>query len=392
MSKYLRSYTSDGVDYHYVIKGRGRGAFRVRLTAEPGSPLYWRQYSEALAQAESHVMTRVYQRAGRAVAGTIGELLENYFASADFKSLKPISQRVFRLHLADFEQTYGLQVRKAVTPNVLRRLLASKSDTPAAAANLRKRLRSVYRAAEDAGLIDPRENPTLGVRAPRYRPGGLRAWSEDDVSRFVAKHPPGTTAHTALVLALETGQRRADLARLGPSHLMVEARTGVVGHAVLQQKGGNEAFVPLTEALAAVLMAGASPGSAYLATQYGRPFTAAGLGNAFAAWAREAGVTAPLHGLRKLALTRLLDRGATTAEAMAISGHKSIAEFERYVGTRNHRALAVQAMQGRVSSFTNYTASRTKPDHVETQYSSRFFNVVMGGMASPTGFEPVSPP
>lgn len=213
-----------------------------------------------------------------------------------------------------------------------------------------------------------------------------------DHSRFINFHPPGTVAHIAVVLALETAQRRGDLVRLGPKLLMREPLTGVLGHAVVQQKGGNEAFVPLSEALAAVLMAHASPGSTYLTTQYGRPFTAAGLGNMIRDAARAAGVTAPLHGLRKLALTRLIDKGATTAQAMAVSGHKSVTEFERYIGTRNHRGLAVQAMAGRVSSFMNYTGARNSGDRVETQWAQRFAEVAAPAMASPTGFEPVLPP
>ena len=50
-------------------------------------------------------------------------------------------------------------------------------ETPSVAFNLSKWLVAVYRAAEDCGLIDGRDNPLTGIRAARYRARGLPAWS-----------------------------------------------------------------------------------------------------------------------------------------------------------------------------------------------------------------------
>ena len=65
-----------------------------------------------------------------------------------------------------------------------------------------------------------------------------------------------------------------------------------------------------------------------------------------------AGVTAALHGLRKLAITRLLDWGAAPqmVMVMVISSHTSFQELQKYVGTRDRRALAID---GASNSYNN---------------------------------------
>jgi integrase len=44
----------------------------------------------------------------------------------------------------------------------------------------------------------------------------LRAWPEQDVARYEARHPIGTKARLAFDLLLYTGVRRSDVVRLGP--------------------------------------------------------------------------------------------------------------------------------------------------------------------------------
>jgi enterobacteria phage integrase len=50
------------------------------------------------------------------------------------------------------------------------------------------------------------------------------------------------------------------------------------------------------------------------------------------------------HGLRKAAGRRLAEAGCTTKQIMAILGHKSIAEAERYTREANQIRLATAAM------------------------------------------------
>ena len=398
-AKYLRPFYADGLPYAYVVKGKGRGAFRRKLTAPIGSPEFWTQYAAALSEAEGHLKPRRERvRTTLPDQGTVAELLANYYASDEYRALGADSQRVYRLHLSQFEDDHGHRPRAAITSKIIKQIIAAKAATPAAAANLRKRLRAVYRAAEYSELIEPRDNPTLGVAAPKYRKGEHAAWTEAEILQFVARWPLGTKPYTALVLALETVQRRGDLHRLGQRDLVRDPASNVIGHYLKQQKGGENAstvFVPLTEpliaALAAAHAAGLS-GETYLLTQHGKPYSRNGLGNAFHDWAVEAGVEKTLHGLRKTGCVRLVMAGATTAQGKSISGHKSTREWEGYIGSVDNRALSVQAMSLKVSSFTNYEVSRNDGVTPIMTTGQRFKGVLNSAVVSPAGFEPASPP
>jgi integrase len=46
------------------------------------------------------------------------------------------------------------------------------------------------------------------------------------------------------------------------------------------------------------------------------------------------------HGLRKAALRRLAEHGSTTKEIAAVSGHRSLAEIERYTARADQAGLA----------------------------------------------------
>ena len=50
------------------------------------------------------------------------------------------------------------------------------------------------------------------------------------------------------------------------------------------------------------------------------------------------------HGLRKAALRRLAEHGATSKEMQAISGHRTLAEIERYTRQADQRRLASAAI------------------------------------------------
>jgi site-specific recombinase XerD len=117
---------------------------------------------------------------------------------------------------------------------------------------------------------------------------------------------------------------------------------------VLQEKTGTPLTIPihakLAEALAEANIRGDAP--AFLLTHQGKPFTAAGFGNNFSECADRAGIKeqASAHGLRKAAATRLADAGCSPHEVMAITGHVSLSEVQRYTKAAQQERLAEQAM------------------------------------------------
>jgi integrase len=72
-----------------------------------------------------------------------------------------------------------------------------------------------------------------------------------------------------------------------------------------------------------------------------------GFGNMVSTAIRDAGLPRRCkpHGLRKAAARRLAEAGCSASEIMAITGHKTLAEVERYTRAAEHERLARQAIQ-----------------------------------------------
>jgi integrase len=59
------------------------------------------------------------------------------------------------------------------------------------------------------------DDPTVGIRKLRTGSSGYRTWTEAEIQKYYDKHPTGSRARLALDLMLYTGQRRADIVRMG---------------------------------------------------------------------------------------------------------------------------------------------------------------------------------
>ena len=66
-------------------------------------------------------------------------------------------------------------------------------------------------------------------------------------------------------------------------------------------------------------------------------------------WATEAGLPARcrMHGLKKGGMRRLAEHGNTTHELMAISGHRTLSEVQRYTDDADRTRLATSGMAKR---------------------------------------------
>ena len=157
-----------------------------------------------------------------------------------------------------------------------------------------------------------------------------------------------------MMILLYTACRREDVVRLGPQHV----RGGRLRYRQAKNEHRNpvDLDIPVHPDLEAVIEATASGHLTFLTTEYRRPFSPAGFGNRFRDWCNEAGLPhCSAHGLRKAAAARLAERGATAHEIMAITGHRSLEEVERYTRAARQGGLADAAMR----KFK----SRTKKSH-----------------------------
>jgi integrase len=106
-----------------------------------------------------------------------------------------------------------------------------------------------------------------------------------------------------------TGARRSDVVRLGPQHV----RDGSIKFQ--QRKTGVTVELPIASTLQETIAATAHVGAtAFLVTEYGKPFTAAGFGNWFRDRCNETGLPqCSAHGVRKASAARAAENGATSA-------------------------------------------------------------------------------
>jgi integrase len=219
----------------------------------------------------------------------------------------------------------------------VREIIGDMAVTPQAANNLLKVLRVLLKYAVEIKMIA--SNPAIGVKRYETRGEGYHTWSEDEVAQFESVYPVGTRERLAFALAIYTGQRVSDVVRMGWQHVK-DNRI-----AVRQQKTDEPLMLPMHPKLIEALAAVPRSNLTFLMTEHGAPFTAASLSNWFGKRCRAAGlVDCTAHGLRKTTATRLANAGFTPDQIKAITGHKSLAEVERYIRAADQIRLAAQAL------------------------------------------------
>src|SRR5690606_11705195 len=103
--------------------------------------------------------------------------------------------------------------------------------------------------------------------------------------------------------------------------------------------------MPMLPEVQAVIDATPTGDLAFLVNEYGQPFSIAGFGNKMRQWCDEAGLShCSAHGLRKARAAGLASLGAGPHEIMAVTGHQTLAEVERYTKAYDRKRLAKIAM------------------------------------------------
>jgi integrase len=314
---------------------RRAGFKKIPLPGLPWSPPFMAAYQEAAEGAP-----RVEIGVSRIRPGTVGAAVAGYFGSAVFvTSLAESTRRTRRRILERFRAEHGDKGIATLGRVHVERMVNAKAGTPGEALNFLVALRALMRYAITAGLRA--NDPTLGVRAPKYRSSGFYTWTEEDIAAFEAKHPKATQARLALSLLLYTAQRRADVVTLGRQHL----RDGLIH--VRQSKTGTALAIPMHPDLRAVLEATPAENMTFLVTREGKPFHPDAFSHWFKRQCRRAGLPAraSAHGLRKAACRRLAEIGCSASVIAAISGHSTLREVSRYTAAADQVRLARQGIE-----------------------------------------------
>lgn len=317
---------------HYFRKP---GCRRVPLPA-PTDPAFMDAYRQAVEEKRTAGENRYKP-------GSVWSLIAAYYQASEFTDLKPQTQKVYRNVLDNFRKEYGDLPANRLDAENIRRILDKKAKTPGAARNLLKRLRGLYAFAVDRDHV--KVDPTVGVKLKARKTDGFRAWTDEDIAKFLAHWPAGSRARLALYLLLYTGQRRSDVVVMGHQHRRVTP-DGKPAIWVKQKKTGVELLIPLHGTLKSALDALPTTNLTFLMTAYDKPMSEAGFSQWFVESAQAAGLPARSgpHGLRKAASRRLAEAGCSALEIASITGHGSLKEVERYTKSARQALLARAAM------------------------------------------------
>jgi integrase len=329
----LPEHCSWNTDRHGKRRVRFRkGGFSTYLTGTPWSDDFMRQYATALDGLKAQTANIGVERTK---PGTINALIVSYYTLV-FPTLEPSTQRMRRSILERFRRDHGDKPVARLEPTHIGAIIAAKRATPTAANNFRKVLHHLLDHAIALGLIG--NNPARLVKRFKIKGEGFHTWSDDEVARYVERHPAGTKAHLALTLMLYTGQRRSDIIRLGWQHVRGDKIV------LRQQKTDTPLLLPIAPELVAALADVPRKNLMFLLTSFGAPFSFNGFGNWFRTRCNEAGLPqCSAHGLRKLAATRMGNAGCTDLELMAVFGWRSTSEVRRYTRAADQAGLAERA-------------------------------------------------
>ena len=327
----------EDTDRHGNVRlyARPPGGKKTRLRDPVGSPAFMAAYHAALAAGDKPGRKRT-------VPGSFRALCDAYFGSPTFRALDVSTRNWRRRALERVAIEHGDKPAALLEPKHVRELRDDLAETPGAANSRLKAMQALYRFGLQAGVVQ--RDPTKDVERIRYKVAGHHSWTIAEVAAYEARWPIGTRQRLALALLLYTAGRREDVVRIGPAQL----RGGRLRftQAKNEDRAPVEMDIPVHDDLAAAIAATVTGTKTFLVTSFGKPFTAPGFGNAFRDWCNAAGLPhCSAHGLRKATATRLAERGASAHMIQAITGHKSLAEVERYTAAARGALLADQAMK-----------------------------------------------
>jgi integrase len=269
--------------------------------------------------------------------GTIGALIASYMRSSAYLGLRQTTKVGYASRLDALRTKHGHRTVAGLTrQRIVSGILQPYAARPGAGLAILKMLRVLIRHAIDIGWLD--HDPSLGIKRPKIQE--IRSWTDDEILGFEQHWAVGTKERLAFALMLYTGQRRSDV------HRMTWADVSERTIRVVQQKTGRKLTIPLHRELLTVLAGARREYVMIINTDYGKPFTVDG----FSQWLRSAITDAGLpldcqpHGLRKTAGRRLAEAGCSAHEIMAVLGHKTLAEAERYTREADQMRLATEAM------------------------------------------------
>ena len=331
-------------DRHGKLRWRYRSkGFTANLGTEYASDEFKRRYSLAVKGERITPQGETVQRVSQAPKGSLANVVESWFKSAHFKSLGDSTKANYRRLANKLKEEHGHRPIKGLDRATVRKLMAAKAETPAAANSLLRILRFVLdHAMDDLELIET--NPARSVKNLKLNnPDGFHTWTEEEIDKFYEFWKLGTVADLAMTLMLYTGASRGDAVRLGPSN--VHDGRIVYHRKKMESRTGVKVDIPIHPELEKRLALVDEDKDTFLETNRGEQRSPGGLGNSIRKWCDKAELPeCTSHGLRKAIARRLAEAGSTPHEIMAVTGHETLSEVTRYTKKAQRASLADSAL------------------------------------------------
>jgi integrase len=325
------------IDRHGKARYRYRDKFGndAQLGTDYGSPEFEERYKAAVSGQKSRAVKEC------ASSRTLNSLIIRYYGTAGFIGLEPSTKQVYRNILERLREKYGGFGIKSLQRRHIKKILEDKAATPVAANKLRHRLIVLLDLAIEMEWIE--NNPAQVVKPMKVKTTGFHTWTEGEIEKYLAFHERGTMPHTAMMLMLYTGAARVDVVKLGWSNVS-DGRLEYVRQKT-RSSNGMAISMPIHPSLAAVLKGIPAKQKTFLQTKDGQQRSEKGLGKDIRKWCINAGLPGcTSHGLRKAIARRLAEAGASPHQIMAVTGHKTLSEVQKYTEAANRSKMADTAM------------------------------------------------
>jgi enterobacteria phage integrase len=371
--KYVHAFRDRAGRMRYYFRRNGK---RTPLPGLPGCSEFMAAYARLVSERPKNVKQR-----RPAAPKTFAALAIRYYGSPQYRSLSTSSRTSYRRVIDGFLEEHGHRRVDQMTREHVDIVIGKMANTPGAGIILLKRIRTLLRYGMALGWTD--RDPTAGVKG--YKSTEIHTWNEDEISVFERRWPEGTRERLTFALLLYTGQRGSDVYRMTWADMVGDTIR------VRQQKTAAKLTIPIHEALDRVLSTANRTHSTILATAYGGQFSVKGFGHMISAAIRQTGLPkrCKAHGLRKAAARRLAEAGCSASEIAAITGHKTLAEVERYTRAADQERLARQAIQ---RQSENRSGKPLADGVANTTDEALNINSLIWKMALPRGIEPLFQP
>lgn len=339
---YLTYRTSKtGKRYYYVRK---KGCKSVALQDATGTPVtdpesadFRPAYNVALAKLTEQKPKTSPSKPTKSVAraGTIGALILDYQQGAKFNRLKPSTKQSYTRMLNTILEHWEHILARDITPRAVAAFQDKFQAQPRMGDLYVTMLRNLFSLAQRQGLVV--HNPASGIEK-MHRSTPMKTWGENEIRQAVS----GAPEHVGRVYLWlwRTGLRLNDVLRVQRSMI----NDGVLH--ITESKTGTSLKIPLHSDLVTDLKSGPERLHHILANSRGRAWTRDGFESSSAKVLKEmfGKERKQIHGIRRLAITSLIEAGCSIPEVSSITG-QTAQMVEHYAKDYARFGLAKSAME-----------------------------------------------